>query len=193
MKHSHAAVLVTGMLMSSQSAQADRLDPHWQQDREYYNWLSWEACDGDETAMDDLIEAASDHDNPVAMNNWAWVIRPQTDCVGESHDRELWLFLNKESAEAGYPVAMHNWGHILVSGDYGPRDFESGLNYLEEAMMQGYAGSAELLAMIYAEGRHGMESDIPAAYRFYDRAEALGLSAKELSNLDQFIARAAEN
>ncbi len=170
-------------LTAGAAAQADRLEERWQMQREFYMEVSATACDGHEYYQDFLYNAAVEDRNPVAMNSLAWLIRPGTDCVGVAHDRQSWLELLQTSAELGYPVGMSNWGHILVTGEYGPRDFESGLLYLEEAMAQGNAKSAEILALIYGEGQHGMQRDLSTAVMFMERAAALGLDEGQLTLL----------
>ncbi|MDF0602923.1 hypothetical protein P1J78_19445 [Psychromarinibacter sp. C21-152] len=170
-------------LAAGTAAQADRLDERWQTQREFYMELSDTACAGNENDHDFLFNAAVQERNPVAMNSLAWLIRPGTDCVGVAHDRETWLELLQTSAERGYPVGMSNWGHVLVTGDYGPRDLESGLLYLEEAMEQGNAKSAEILALIYGEGRHGVAQDLSTARMFLQRAGMLGMDEGQLTLL----------
>ena len=172
------------------AALADRLSERWQTPRTYYIELSHRACDGDEMALGILTRDAWDDANPVAMSNLAWLIRPDTPCIGVFHDRREWLTLQKESAEMGYPVSMFNWGEILLTGSFGPEDFLSGMLYLEEASAQGYAGAAELLAKIYAQGRHGVEPDQSAAYMFFERAQSLGLDEGRLTRLIDLIRNA---
>ncbi|NKX43988.1 sel1 repeat family protein [Roseicyclus persicicus] len=192
------AILSLGLAVAGSvtPASADRLDPRWDADRSRYIGLSDLACAGNTGALQELSRDAGQFGNPVAMNAYAWLALPSSNCTGAPVHRDTALDYWYLSAEAGFPPGMYNWAMANLDGVFGlDRDVGEGLHWLENAAGAGFALAASELALIYAEGRHGVRPDAGPARHYLRTADQLGLAPDRLQDLtgrvDAALARGA--
>lgn len=190
-----AFILVICVNLMVMPAMADRLSADWQVQRDFYNDMVDRICAGDRAALENLRTDALDGAEPVALSNLGWVHSNLEWCAGAdvTPNYELVRFAYRESANAYYPVAMFNYGRMLFYGNYGAQISRGdGLSWLELSAQEGMARAAEELALIYAEGRGGVEKSIQAAEAYAGRAERLGLPERRIATLADTIRIAAE-
>jgi hypothetical protein len=177
-----------------QPATADRLSAAWQEQRDFYNAITHRACAGERQALEQLWEAALDNMEPVAINNLAWLHEGSGRCPNLAMTRDPVFAgeLFRDSANLAYPLGMFNHGRSRFYGRNGvARSMGDGLSWLESSAMEGFAGAAEELALIYAEGRGGLAPDMQVARAYSDRADRLGLSQQRRAALAEALAVAA--
>ena len=162
-------------------AVSEKLDPFWQDRREQFNAISDAACAGDAVALQDLMAAVYRDDDPVAKNDLAWLYA--TSSCSFSHDRmDVAVDLIKQSADAGYPPALNNYGNRLMHGDGVPKDASSAVVYLLAAVAAGYASAAIDAGIYHVDGEH-VPQDLEVAREFLEAAIELGADASEIDNL----------
>lgn len=155
---------------------ADKMASEWATPRAYFIKKSTAACAGDEEAFTELFNAATQGFNPVAMTSLAWMISPKQDCAFVRHNSEEWVGFVRRAAEAGYPVAMKNYGNLMLQGEYVPENKVFGLTMLRFAAKEGHATAAADLALIFYEGLYGIPENLDMAVTYAENANDLGIS-----------------
>lgn len=182
-------------LLSIGAAQANRLDPYWQSEREFFNALSDRACEGDMAAMEDLVVAAWHDENAVALHNLAWHYINSDSCPvpSISYDAEIIVEAQRLSAELGYPLGQYGAGMMALEGQHGVwQDQTRGVIHLLDAMEGGVSSAAEQLALIYAEGRGEYDPDPAFAAQLVQTAAELGLPLDRLRTLTERVAAVSQ-
>lgn len=164
---------------------ADKLDPEWATPRAYFIKMSTAACAGDEDAFAELFDAATQGYNPVAMTSLAWMISPNQDCAFVRHNAEEWIGFVRRGAEAGYPVAMKNYGNLMLQGEYVPENIVFGLTMLRFAAKEGHATAAADLALIFYEGLYGIPENMDLAVAYAEEANSLGITGPLAERMDE--------
>ena len=186
-----------GLLIAGSLA-GQELPAHWQIQRDYVNRLYEEACNGDQRSNQELRAAALEDANPAALNNWSVLLqsRQQESCAAFgllAADVEIRETM-EQAAVAGYPIAMDNWGNMLLVGSFGvAQDIPQGISWLEQSVRADWAGAAEQLAFIFVNGIHEQRQNLPLSRVFADQAEALGLPENSLAELRRAIEAAEQN
>jgi len=185
-----AALVLT--LSLTQPVQAEKLSPEWQQQRDYYNVLSDDACEGDRNAYLKLYSAAVGEDNAVAANDLAWLYLTEHCAFTDDEDAENAIAMQYESAGAGYPVAITGYAHRLMLGDGAPQDAEYALRYFDWAIELGYGTAAVALAKYYFEGEY-IRKDYGLAVKFLRIARREGADPEDLQSLATRLDDASAN
>ncbi|MBO6866119.1 MAG: sel1 repeat family protein [Thalassococcus sp.] len=171
--------------LTTAPAFADKLDSEWATPRSYYIKKSTAACAGDEDAFAELFDAATQGYNPVAMTSLAWMISPNQDCAFVRHNAEEWIGFVRRGAEAGYPVAMKNYGNLMLQGEYVPENKVFGLTMLRFAAKEGHATAAADLALIFYEGLYGIPENMELAVAYAEEANNLGITGPLAERMDE--------
>lgn len=176
-----AALSSAACLFAAAPAGAEQLSKFWQDQRTYYNQLSDEACTGDEDAQEELWVAAMQDDNPVAKNDLAWVY--STDrCVYYDEDDSRSTALQRQSANAGYPMAQKNYAVRLVIGKGTDPDTELAVEYFQRAIRAGYGEAAVIYAEYLLDAEY-YPRDVKTARRLYEIASQSGADQDILDRL----------
>ncbi len=77
------------------------------------------------------------------------------------------------AAAMDYPPAMAEYGHMLVHGEGGPKDVETGLAYLRMGAQLGDSDAMQWLGTLYFDGRI-VTQDEAEARRLYEASAAQG-------------------
>jgi len=174
-------------ILCAGNVSADQLASKWTVPRATYKNMSQDACNGDETAFKQLFNDALVEGHPVALNSLAWMIGPSQKCAFVHHDREDWVSLLRRSAEAGYPVAMKNYGNLLLQGEKVQRNIPQGLKLLQAAENKGHATAAVALASIFADELYGFDQNWNVAKRHARRALKLGAKGTARTRMRQIL------
>jgi hypothetical protein len=161
-------------ISTAHSAQAEQLSSEWQGQRDYYNFLSDEACAGDRPAYETLHDLAMRERNPVAMNDLAWVYLTE-ECPYYQDDSYLAVALQLEAAEAGYPIATNAVAHRYMLGDGVTQNIQTSLEYFNRAISMDHGSSAIDLAHYYLDGDH-----LPVDY--YRAVDLLDIAQETFGN-----------
>jgi TPR repeat protein len=73
-------------------------------------------------------------------------------------------------AEKGDAEAQYNLGLMMVIGEGIEKDLQKGMEWMEQAVANGYELSAHVLAIIYREGMYGMKPSPSKAARWNKKA-----------------------
>lgn len=161
----------------------------WQSQRSGIIEITDKACAGDDDSIMEVhIRLAED--DPVMMNATEWL---RENCEPFSYfSGEATGLYQKRSALLGYPVAMGNYGFILLHGERGfESDPATGLEFLNAALEAGYGKSGVYIAEEYAIGEK-IPSNLAQARDYLDRAEINGAPKEELSRVERLINEAAQ-
>ena len=138
---SYAAIL--------EPASADPIKEPWQSQREAAIELGNRACAGDERAISEVRRGIARGD-PVLMNN---VVSLQAKCDAfDSFSEDAVIGFQRRAAEAGYPIALSNYGIRLIKGWGVPVDTKQGARLMARAVEGGNGYAAAVLAHEYASG-----------------------------------------
>jgi len=170
-------------------ALAEDAGAFWQPAREKFNQLSDEACDGNGRAFRELMQAAIMEEHPVAQNDLAWVFATER-CQFFADDIEAVADLQKQAADAGYPVAQNNIGVKLMQGQGIAKNVDLAIDYFEAAMRAGYGEAAAQLGIYFAEGVH-VERNIARADQLWEEAQFLKADQDMLDRLGDALNAAA--
>lgn len=172
-----------------QSIKADPLPEPWQSKREAVNRITDKACSGDESAISEVHRRLADND-PVMMNNTAW-LSDNCDSFKTLTALETSAY-QMLSALAGYPIAMSNYGQLLITGERdNKRDASKGLAFMEKAIDAGYGGAAVRLAELYVEGEW-LPCDLEKSRAYLFMAKGEDVSPDKVKSLEELIAKAEE-
>ena len=173
--------LLSMIVLNASDAEAEELHGEWKPQRAYYNVLSDRACAGDVDAYEELTTAAKQLGNAVAMNDLAWV--HSTDSYDFSHsDLEAAVELQRQSANAGYPIALSNYAVRLTEGIGTARDADAARVYFERAIAAGY-GTAALLYADYLLSAEYFPIDIEKVGQLYNFAQNSGADSDHVQQL----------
>ncbi|WP_412552284.1 tetratricopeptide repeat protein [Shimia sp. MIT1388] len=189
MRHTVFAVCVAGVVGGVGVARAEDAGAFWQPAREKFNQLSDKACDGNGRAFRELMQAAIMEEHPVAQNDLAWVFATER-CQFFADDIEAVADLQKQAADAGYPVAQNNIGVKLMQGQGITKNVELAIDYFEAAMRAGYGEAAAQLGIYFAEGVH-VERNIARADQLWEDAQFLEADQDMLDRLGDALNAAA--
>lgn len=149
---------------------ADPIEEPWQSKREAAAALGNKACAGDRSAIEKVRRAIASGD-PVLMNN---VVSLRAKCdVFDSISEPDAIEFQRLAAEAGYPIALSNYGIRLVKGWGVPVDADRGVQMLERSVDGGNGYAAAVLASEYATGEF-LPRDLEKSRSFLRIAEQEG-------------------
>ncbi len=188
MRHTVFAACVAGVVGGVGVARAEDAGAFWQPAREKFNQLSDEACDGNGRAFRELMQAAIMEEHPVAQNDLAWVFATER-CQFFADDIEAVADLQKQAADAGYPVAQNNIGVKFMEGTGVEKNVSLAEDYFEAAMRAGYGKSAAQLGVYYAEGVH-VERNISRAEQLLEDAYMLEADPDMIGQLAEALDQA---
>lgn len=189
MRHTVFSVCVAGVVGGVGVATAEDAGAFWQPAREKFNQLSDEACDGNGRAFRELMQAAIMEEHPVAQNDLAWVFATER-CQFFADDIEAVADLQKQAADAGYPVAQNNIGVKYMEGTGVETNVSLAIDYFEAAMRAGYGKSAAQLGIYFAEGVH-VEQNIARADQLLEDAYFLEADQDMIDRLSDALSVAA--
>lgn len=175
------ATAMTMALAAPMGAHAEQLDANWQQMRDYFNVVSDRACEGDGQALHRLMNAVYQENDPVAKNDLAWLYASE-ECVFSTGDLEVITDLQRQSADAGYPLAQSNYAVRLIKGDGVPRNIDLAKKYFLAAIEAEYGNAAVELGLFVVEGEY-LVKDLAIAKSLYQSAITLGADKQELKKL----------
>jgi len=170
-------------------ALAEDAGAFWQPARDKFNQLSDAACDGNGRAFRELMQAAIMEEHPVAQNDLAWVFATER-CQYFADDIEAVADLQKQAADAGYPVAQNNIGVKLMQGQGVAKNVDLAIDYFEAAMRAGYGEAAAQLGIYFAEGVH-VARNIARADQLWEEAQFLEADQDMLDRLGDALNAAA--
>lgn len=176
-------------MSSAGTAFAENAGAFWQPAREKFNQMSDEACEGNGRAFRELMQAAIMEEHPVAQNDLAWVFATER-CQYFADDIEAVADLQRQAADAGYPVAQNNVGVKYMEGDGVERNPDLAIDYFEAAMRAGYGEAAAMLGIYFAEGIHVVQN-IARADLLLEDAYALGADQDMMDRLAAALEKAA--
>ncbi|SMP27696.1 tetratricopeptide repeat protein [Shimia sagamensis] len=189
MRHTVIAACIMGLVGGVGMGMAEDAGAFWQPAREKFNKMSDDACDGDGGAFRELMQAAIMEEHPVAQNDLAWVFGTER-CQYYADDVEAVAELQKDSADAGYPVAQSNIGVKYMEGDGVGQNTDLAIDYFEAAMRAGYGEGAAQLGIYFAEGIH-LVQNIARADLLLEDAYALGADQDMIDRLAAALEEAA--
>ena len=172
------ALAVATCIIVAPPLAAEQLSEFWQDHRTYFNQLSDEACDGDEAAYSELWAAALRDNNPVAQNDLAWVYSTER-CDYYDEDDSRSTALQRQSANAGYPMAQKNFAARLIEGLGVDPDPELAHEFFQRAIDAGY-GEAAVVYAGYLLDEEYLARDVKAARRLYEIASQKGADQDRL-------------
>jgi hypothetical protein len=182
-----AFAFATLLVSSHHAALADPLPPAWQKKREAGNRIIERACKGEKRAISQVWAGVNARE-PVLLSGIHWLkdnCRPFKHLTNTEVNRYLRL-----SADAGYPIAMRNYGLLLLYASHGVRrDVSRGVKLLEEAARKGYGIAEADLAWDYSKGKN-LQRDLNMARRFRDIAQSEGVQNGIMNALSRSIAKA---
>ena len=173
--------LLSMIVLNASDAEAEELHGEWKPQRAYYNVLSDQACAGDVDAYEELTTAAKQLGNAVAMNDLAWVYSTAS-CDFSHSDLEAAVELQRQSANAGYPIALSNYAVRLTEGIGTARDADAARVYFERAIAAGY-GTAALLYADYLLSAEYFPIDIEKVGQLYNFAQNSGADSDHVQQL----------
>lgn len=176
-----AAAALAALTLVAQPAVAEQLSPYWQAQRDYFNKLSDDACDGDGEAYQTLVRAAQNDDHPVAQNDLAWVLDTKR-CAYFVGDKSLSTDYMRQSAANGYPLGMSNYAFRLMKGTGVTAYPDLALRYYDAAILLGYGEAAIELSEFYLDGT-GVPRNEARAHELYQTARDLGADEEKLAKL----------
>jgi hypothetical protein len=191
-RFSQAVTAFIILLSMPYAAQAEQLSDQLQDQREYYNALSDDACAGNQGAFDRLFEAATTQSNMVAKNDLAWVYLTESCKISHQMSLRDAVLIQKESADDGYPVAMSSYAYRLMSGDGVAQDSARAKQYFGKAIYLGYGTAAVKLAGHYFDGTY-LPQNYGKALDLLRIARELGADAPDLKTLAQKLDNASAN
>ena len=175
---SYAAIL--------EPASADPIKEPWQSQREAAIELGNRACAGDERAISEVRRGIARGD-PVLMTN---VVSLQAKCDAfDSFSEDAVIGFQRRAAEAGYPIALSNYGIRLIKGWGVPVDTKQGARLMARAVEGGNGYAAAVLAHEYASGEF-LKRNLSKAGAFLKIAEQEGASADRIATAREQIASA---
>ncbi|WP_299425740.1 hypothetical protein [uncultured Shimia sp.] len=189
MKYAVVAACVASCVSGAGMAFAEDAGAFWQPMREKYNVMSDQACEGDGSAFRELMVGAIEADNPVAQNDLAWVFATER-CVFHTDDMEAIVELQRDAADAGYPVAQSNIGVKYMKGIGVEQNADLAIAYFEAAMRSGYGEAAAELGTYFADGIR-VERDIARANSLLEEAYSLGADDDMIATLIKALEKAA--
>ncbi len=174
------------LLIAGHGAWAEKLSDKWQPARDHFNKLSDDACDGDAMAMNVLLMETYNDNDPVAKSNFVWVY--ETDrCGYNDMSRSELTDLERQAADAGYPIAQNNFAIDLLEGKGVEVDPQRALEYFSRAASAGYGLAAVTYANYVLDGEH-YPFDIKKAKNAYRMAIELGADQDKLDKLKKRLA-----
>ena len=160
----------------------------FQDEREYFNEIADEVCEGELSRWEELVTRGNTIDafSPQAAVALGWIMTNE-DCRGNpiTDDMERVQYrLNLHAAAHGYPIAMWNLAHMLIIGDGTDPDPSRGARLAIKAAEAGYYPAAANLAEQLSTGEY-MPRNLKLAVRLIEFAEENGVSGEALRNAKQ--------
>lgn len=179
-----AALMSAGPLMA-QEAKPLHL---FQDEREYFNEIADEVCEGELSRWDELVTRGNTIDafSPQAAVALGWIMTNE-DCrsVSITEDMEKVQYrLNLHAAAHGYPIAMWNQAYMLIIGEGTDPDPGRGAQLAIKAAEAGYYPAAANLAEHLSTGEY-MPRNLKLAVRLIEFAEENGVSGEALRKAKQ--------